>query len=125
MVISGYAIENGTPFGALPTMQAKLDASRAAVERMHSGRGGELANPIYISWGKIPYNLGSWVGYRSATFAERDLPYYSQQYKEFIVPDGRVFFAGDHCSHIIGWQEGAALSGQRAVQMILEDMKQR
>jgi monoamine oxidase len=26
--------------------------------------------------------------------------------------------AGDHTSHIVGWQEGAALSAHRAVNMI-------
>ena len=33
-------------------------------------------------------------------------------------PDRRVYFAGDHTSHIVGWQEGAALSAIRAVNMI-------
>jgi len=33
-------------------------------------------------------------------------------------PDRRVYFAGDHTSHIVGWQEGAAFSAIRAVNMI-------
>ncbi len=35
----------------------------------------------------------------------------------------RSTFAGDHTSHVVGWQEGAALSGRRAVQMICEKVK--
>ena len=45
-----------TPFGALPTIQAKLDASRAAVEKLHPGRSHLLTKPIYVSWAKIPYS---------------------------------------------------------------------
>ena len=60
-IISGYSIENGTPFGKLPSMQAKLDASRQAVEKLFPGRGRELSDPLYVSWGQIPFNLGSWI----------------------------------------------------------------
>ena len=44
-------------------------------------------------------------------------------YQTLIQPDGPIFFAGDHCSHIVGWQEGAALSSLRAVQMIADRTK--
>jgi monoamine oxidase len=39
-------------------------------------------------------------------------------YEVWIQPQGRIFLAGDHTSHIVGWQEGAALSAHRAVNMI-------
>jgi monoamine oxidase len=39
-------------------------------------------------------------------------------YEVWIQPQGRIFMAGDHTSHIVGWQEGAALSAHRAVNMI-------
>jgi len=39
IVVSGYSIENGTAFGKLPNMQAKLDASRQAIELLHPGHG--------------------------------------------------------------------------------------
>jgi len=119
VLLSGYSSEGGSEFGELVTIEAKTSASRAAVEKLHPGRGSELAKPIYISWGKIPYNLGSWVsGYG------RGPGYYEGPYRELIVPDDRIYFAGDHCSHVIGWQEGAALSAQRAINMIVEHMKQ-
>jgi hypothetical protein len=38
-------------------------ASRRSVELLHPGHGKDLANPIYISWGCIPYNLGSWLSF--------------------------------------------------------------
>ncbi len=44
-------------------------------------------------------------------------------YDVITQPDGPIFFAGDHTSHVVGWQEGAALSGRRAVQMISDKVK--
>jgi len=41
-----------------------------------------------------------------------------------FYPHGRVYFAGDHCSHLTTWQEGAALSAQRAVEMIVKRVKE-
>ncbi len=45
-IISGYSVENGTAFGKLPSMQAKLDASRQSVEKLFPGRGKELTIPF-------------------------------------------------------------------------------
>src|ERR1700751_261084 len=109
-IISGYGIENGTRFGKLPTIEAKLDASRQAVEKIFPGRGQELRDPVYVSWGNIPFNLGSWI----CGFGRQD----PKDYATMTQPDRRVYFAGDHTSHIVGWQEGAALSAIRAVNMI-------
>ncbi len=44
-------------------------------------------------------------------------------YETLLQPDGRIIFAGDHCSHIVAWQEGAALSALRAVQMVSDQVK--
>jgi monoamine oxidase len=114
-IISGYSIENGTPFGKLPTIEAKLDASREAVEKLFPGRGKELRDPVYVSWGNIPFSLGSWIsGSKASGFGRQD----AKDYAIITQPDRRVFFAGDHTSHIVGWQEGAALSAIRAINMI-------
>ncbi len=95
-------------------MEAKFAASRTAVEKLHPGRGKELTKPVYVSWQKIPFNLGSWV---------RNDGYFEGPYKEFLQPDGRIYFAGDFCSHLTVWQEGAALSAQRTARMIVEQVQ--
>jgi monoamine oxidase len=132
VLISGYSTEGDTPFGKLPNIEAKLVASRAAVERLHPGYGKLLNGPIYVNWGKIAENLGSWVAVREPSAASpsghRPAPargsaaqpasYYDGPYKEIIQPDERVYFAGDHCARIGAWQEGAALAAHRAAQMI-------
>ena len=124
VLISGYAMENWIDFGKLPTNEAKLAASRAAVEKLHPGKSKELEKAIYMSWGKVPYSLGSWVSRGSDYPASDNAPYYKGPYRELIVPDDRIYFAGDHCSHIIGWQEGAALAAQRAIAMIVSRVSQ-
>ncbi|HET9664094.1 MAG TPA: FAD-dependent oxidoreductase [Burkholderiales bacterium] len=115
VLIAGYGTETGE-FGALLSMADKLAASRAAVEKLHPGRGKELTKPLYVAWAKIPFSAGSWV--RSAP------DYYDGPYREFLVPDDRIYFAGDYCSHLPSWQEGAALSAQRTVQLIVERVRQ-
>ena len=44
-------------------------------------------------------------------------------YETLIQPDGPIIFAGDHVSHIVAWQEGAALSALRAVQELSDKTK--
>ena len=110
VVVSGYGIENGTAFGRLPTIEAKVDASRQAIEKLHPGHGKDLSKPVYVSWGQIPYNLGSWI----SGFGETG----GGSLEVLLRPDRRVYFAGDHTSHLVGWQEGAALSSYRVINQL-------
>ena len=122
VLIAGYGTETGQ-FGALSSMSQKIAASRAAVEKLHPGHSRELTHPLYVSWANIPFSLGSWV--RSGADPIANTPdYYEGPYKEFLVPDDRIYFAGDYCSHLASWQEGAALSAQRTVQSIAERVRQ-
>jgi monoamine oxidase len=61
VLVAGYGTQSGE-FGRLASMEAKFAASRAAVEKLHPGRGKELTKPIYVAWAKIPFTLGSWIG---------------------------------------------------------------
>jgi monoamine oxidase len=110
VLIGGYAVENGTPFGKLPGMQAKLDASRRSIELLHPGHGKDLTKPVYINWGEIPFNLGSWI----SDYGRKD----EAAFDCLLQPDRRVYFAGDHTSHLVGWQEGAALSAYRVINQL-------
>ncbi len=44
-------------------------------------------------------------------------------YQAIIQPDGPILFAGDHTTHVVAWQEGAALSALRAVQLLSDQVK--
>jgi monoamine oxidase len=131
VVISGFGTErndfgaitrgNGdssmtpTAFGALPSIEAKLAASRSAVETLHPGRGHLLEKPIYVSWLKIPYSLGC--------FANNRLPGSDGPYRQLENPEGRLYFASDYLSHLVAWQEGAVLSAHHAIERIAGQMK--
>ncbi|HTW64886.1 MAG TPA: FAD-dependent oxidoreductase [Bryobacteraceae bacterium] len=115
VVLSGYGLQSLPAFDQLPNMEARFAASRAAVETLHPGHGKDLSSPMYVAWDKIPYNQGSWI----SSFGD----YYTGPYRAFLEPDGHIYFAGDHCSHVVAWQEGAALSAHRTVQMIGERVR--
>jgi monoamine oxidase len=138
VLVSGYTDERNTPFASLSIAQ-KFTESRKSIERLHPGHGQELEKPIYVGWGHIPWNEGSWIQSYGPGEERAPAAAVSRQgavshpgaaktgtnigYETLIEPDGPIYFAGDHCSHIVGWQEGAALSSIRAVQMIADKTK--
>ena len=111
IVVSGYMDETSGGFDKL-SLQEKFDASRAQIEKLHPGHGKDLEKPIFCGWRHVKWNEGSWIGGLS-----------QQDYDTITSPDGLIYFAGDHASHLIGWQEGAALSGKRAMQMICDRVR--
>jgi monoamine oxidase len=139
VLVSGYTDESRSTLGGL-TLEEKFAESRKSIERLHPGHGKELEKPIYVTWGQIPDNEGSWIR-AYGPGQERWYPFeLSRQtgetrhpaaaraqinpgYQTLIEPDGPILFAGDHVSHIVAWQEGAALSALRAVGQISDKVK--
>jgi monoamine oxidase len=139
VMVSGYTDIRESGFDKM-NLQQVLDASRGTVEKLHPGHGKELEKPIYINWGQIKWNEGSWIAtYGQNQFRNQSFVTATRQgssnpasappsgtnpgYETIIQPDGPVYFTGDTCSHLVGWQEGAALASLRAVQMIGEHAK--
>ncbi|HEY4354126.1 MAG TPA: FAD-dependent oxidoreductase [Acidobacteriaceae bacterium] len=155
VVVSGYTDETNSPFGKL-SIPEKFEESRKSIERLHPGHGKELEKPMYVGWGKVPYNEGSWIrSYspnqprrggnsvttqpgagggqapgmtqaRSTGGAQQPAAARTQSnpgYDTLTQPDGRVIFIGDHVSHIVAWQEGAAVSALRGVKLLSEQVK--
>ena len=118
VLIAGFNIEHDdltgepTAFGALPSIQAKFGASRAAVEKLHPGRSHSLTKPVYVSWTRIPYSLGAFANNRHS---ECDAAY-----AQLEIPQGRTYFAGDYLSHLVAWQEGAILSAHHSIERIVK-----
>ncbi len=139
VLVAGYTEEDGTPFQKL-SVPEKFDQSRKSIEKLHPGRGHELEKPMYVTWGQMQYNEGSWI--RSYAPGQERSPgirlskqtgqarnpaaartQTNPNYEALIQPDGPIYFCGDHASHIVGWQEGAALSSLRAIQLISDRVK--
>ncbi len=139
IVLSGYTDESRSAFGKM-TIAEKSEASRQSIERLHPGHGHELEKPIYVGWSKVPYNMGSWIrsygggessfggggggGNRGGGGGEGGRGSASPGYETIIKPDGRIIFAGDHCTHVVAWQEGASLSALQAVQQLVDMHKE-
>jgi monoamine oxidase len=115
VLVSGYGMQSIPAFNELPGIEARFAVSRAAVERLHPGRGAELRSPVYVAWEKVPFSQGAWI-----TGAA---DYYKGPYTTFLKPDDRIYLAGDFCSHLLTWQEGAVLSAHRTVNMIGERVR--
>jgi monoamine oxidase len=113
VLVSGYTDELNTPFYDM-SLDEKFVASRASIEKIHPGHGKELMNPVFCGWSRVPWNEGSWINKYGGGKSGYDV---------IIQADGPIYFAGDTASHIVGWQEGAALSARRAVGMISEKVK--
>ncbi len=113
ILVTGYEDEMNWGWDKMD-MQTKFETARKQLEKVHPGNGKDLSKPLICLWRQIPYNEGSWIRAYGGGNAG---------YETLLQPDGPIFFAGDHTTHIVGWQEGAALSGKRAAQMISDQVK--
>lgn len=115
VVVCGYMMDDtDLPGFAGLSLADKFAASRASMEKLHPGHGKELRNPVYCGWRHVKWNEGSWIN---------DYGGGPQGYDVVIEPDGPIYLAGDTTSNVVGWQEGAALSARRAVDMISAKVK--
>jgi monoamine oxidase len=122
VLVSGYGFDSTPEFDRL-SLDDKFAASRHSIERLHPGHGRELEKPIYVGWAHVPWNEGSWIDtYAPDEFAPTGGPL-GVGYQTLIQPDGPIYFVGDHVSHVLGWQQGAALSSLRAIQMLSDRVK--
>ena len=135
VLVSGYGFDMTPDFAKL-SFPDKLAESRKSIERLHPGHGKELEKPLYVNWGMIPYNEGAWINSYGPLQNQwendapagpggrrRRHPFNQAGYQTLLEPDGPIYFAGDHVSHIVAWQEGAAISSLRAVQQIADRVK--
>ncbi len=108
ILIGAYTTGFASRWLAGKDLAAQYAASRAAVEALHPGHGRELAQPLAISWQKVPHIAGAWSRPRKGTSAEALAA-------QLARPGARLFFAGDHLSALPGWQEGAIRSAHAAL----------
>jgi monoamine oxidase len=113
IVAAGYGDDSDVGFATM-AMEDRYAASRASVEKLHPGHGKDLKNPVYCGWKHVVWNEGSWVNSYGGG---------PGGYDTIIEADGPIYMVGDMVSHIVGWQEGAALSARRAVGMIADKVK--
>ena len=110
--------ENPARFTAM-SHEERFRICREVVERLHPGKSRLLAKPLTVSWGLTPWSEG--VGpVHGDWFASPRPP----RYAELMKPEGPIFFAGEHLSYVLFWQEGAALSEHEATRLLVAQAQQ-
>jgi monoamine oxidase len=98
-------------------MAAKVSAKTLAQRTEFALAGGQKIFPEYrdsfdgasfsASWHRVEHNLGGWAQWTAE--GRRD------QFPVLLEPDGRIFLAGEHLSHLAGWQAGAIESSWQQI----------
>ena len=103
VLLGGYGFgETSYKFNTL-TPQERIDAALAYGKHIHPQYLKEFKAGTSVVWHRIPWTLGCY-GIWSESSRE-------QYYDTLCSIDNRIVLAGEHCSHIPAWQEGAILSG--------------
>ncbi|GCE01005.1 flavin monoamine oxidase family protein [Embleya hyalina] len=102
------------------TIQSWSPARRAAEavnrnERVHGAKARtELASSISVMWGLERFVEGGW----QAADQENNGTVNTPRFRPLTDPTGRVFFAGDWLSNMLGWQHGSMVSARRAAEKV-------
>ncbi|MCL3883579.1 flavin monoamine oxidase family protein [Marivita sp. GX14005] len=98
-----YPTKNYTYTWNTLTPQERIEAALEFGSRIHPQYREEFISGTSCAWHRIPWTLGC---YGQWTEELRE-----EHYETLCEFDGRIALAGEHCSHIPAWQEGAILSG--------------
>jgi monoamine oxidase len=113
--------DNPQKFAAFSDAE-RLRVCRDSVEALHPGRSKMLENGVSVGWGLVPYSEGAgaqWGG-GPGSIAPR-----GAQYAELLRAEGPIVFAGEHLSYQGLWQEGAAMSAHKALELVSAMAKDR
>ncbi len=109
VLLGGYGYGNSLPDFGFAAM-TPADQVKAAVEqgsKIHPQYKKEYMNGVAVAWHRVPFTLGcagSWTDEGRA-----------KHYNNMCAIDGRIVLAGEHCSRLPAWQEGAILSSLDAI----------
>ena len=97
------------------TPKERINAALAYGKHIHPQYPKEFRSGTSVAWHRIPWTLGC---YGMWSESSRD-----QYYQTLCRIDNRIVLAGEHCSHIPAWQEGAILSGMDAAKRLHQKAK--
>jgi monoamine oxidase len=112
VLLGGYVFGvSGVEFTAMPP----AERVRRAVEygtQIHPQMREEFDNGVAVAWHRVPWTLGCYGMWNEDTRR--------QHYQNLCAIDGRTVLAGEHCSYVNAWQEGAILSSLSAIDRLHE-----
>ena len=111
LVVSDTRGQDAARWGAL-SYGDQIELALRDLEKIHPQIRSEYEDGASHSWYHDPYSAGGFVSfqpYQESTF-----------HADILKPEGRVYFAGEACSLLHGWIEGAVESGIAATDAIQE-----
>jgi monoamine oxidase len=96
----------GNAFAAKSPTQ-RLSDTLEDVAHLHPQAPRFLGHGVSVAWKNIPYTRGG--------YAEWSRKARATQFPVLLAGDGPYLFAGEHMSHITGWQEGAVRSAHKVL----------
>jgi len=89
------------------------DREKLALQKgrlIHPQYDKEFEKSFSVSWHKTKYNMGGWAVYTAETR--------KTAYATLLKPEGHVYFAGEHLTHLNAWMAGALESARSVVASI-------
>ncbi len=112
-VLLGAYLYGDTPdsfeFAAMPAPDQVKEAIVQG-ERIHPQYRKEFKSGVGVSWHRVPWTLGC-----AARWTDENR---QKNYNNLCAIDGRLVLAGEHCSRLPAWQEGAVLSALDTVRRL-------
>jgi len=98
--------------GAMPATQRE-DFVIQQASKVHSelSESGMILERASWAWDSYRWCGGAFAFYQPGQFA--------RIHQHVIQPEGRIYFAGEHCSHSHSWMQGALESAESAVDAIV------
>jgi monoamine oxidase len=96
-------------FAALPPDQ-QVESAVEQGSKIHPQYRSEFLNGVSVAWHRVPWTLGC-----AARWTEEGR---AKHYDNLCAIDNRVVLAGEHCSYLPAWQEGAVLSALDAIRRL-------
>ncbi|HEX8193682.1 MAG TPA: FAD-dependent oxidoreductase [Allosphingosinicella sp.] len=112
--VAAWLDENNPALFTAMSHEERFRTALGVVERLHPGKSRLLGRPLTVAWGLTPWSEG--VGPIHEDWFASPRP---QRYTELMRPEGPIVFAGEHLSHVVFWQEGAALSAHEAMKLLV------
>lgn len=111
VLLGAYTFDNASSY----TMSAMTGRERVALavaygKQIHPQYEKEFLSGVSWSWHRSPWSLGCYGLWTEQLRAAH--------YDTLCAIDNRLVLAGEHCSYLPAWQEGAILSGMDASQRL-------
>ena len=113
VLLGAYIFEgtNSYEFASMPPEERVARAVEIGAA-LHPQYRADFQNGIAVAWHRVPFVLGCAGNWSGATRAAH--------YDDLCRIDGRIVLAGEHCSYLPAWQEGAILSSLDAIDRLHE-----